>query len=251
MNRRLEYWNSIWRWWHYTTVYLGFIWWFILPFTIVLCTLIIYPFMTTSIPTILFAIGCLAILAFDAATNNPFRAIYKPIGTLLQVQIVICYSIYFALLDYMATINQNDEHEKQWFQNMEVLWGLYDTNKILKSQAEGQADDIANVLIPIIPLFAILLACFIYKELDKWFRTNFDVTVIADYRIERESRRIEIKRERDIRRKNKEVERKLREEVLAFGKSSDADSKKDEEGKEEAESKKEEAEEKKDEEIKS
>jgi hypothetical protein len=37
----------------------------------------------------------------------------------------------------MATINQDVEHERQWFQNMEVLWGLYDTNRILKSQAEG------------------------------------------------------------------------------------------------------------------
>jgi ribosomal protein L12E/L44/L45/RPP1/RPP2 len=147
----------------------------------------------------------------------------------------------------MATINQNDVHEAQWFQNMEVLWGLYDTNRILKFQAEGQGDDVANVLIPIIPLFAILCACFIYKELDKWFRTNFDVTIITDHKIERETRRIEIKRERDIHLKNKELEKKLRDEVLAFGASSDAGSKKDDEAKEKEsdESKKEDAEDKK------
>jgi hypothetical protein len=114
---------------------------------------------------------------------------------------------------------------------MEVLWGLYDTNRILKSQAEGQADDVANVLIPIIPLFAILIACFIYKELDKWFRSNFDVTIHTDYRIERETRRLEIKKERDIYRENKALEERLREEALAFGKSSDAGSKKDDEEK--------------------
>jgi hypothetical protein len=137
MSRRLEYWNSIWRWWHYTTVYLGFFFWFILPFAIVISTMVIYPFMTVSLPTILFVIGLLTIIAYDASTSNPYRAIYKPIGTLLQIQIVVCYSIYFSLLDYMATINQDVEHEKQWFQNMEVLWGLYDTNRILKTQAEG------------------------------------------------------------------------------------------------------------------
>jgi len=102
-------------------------------------------------------------------------------------------------------------------------------------------------LIPIIPLFAILCACFIYKELDKWFRTNFDVTIIADYKIERETRRIEIKKERDIHVKNKEIEQKLRDEVLAFGKSSDASSKKDDEAKEKDadEDKKDDAEDKK------
>ena len=114
---------------------------------------------------------------------------------------------------------------------MEVLWGLYDTNRILQNQAEGQADDVANVLIPIIPLFAILCACFIYKELDKWFRTSFDVTIPTNYKIEREARRIDIKRERDVHRANKDLQNKLREELLAGGlDSSEAGSKKDEEG---------------------
>jgi len=90
---------------------------------------------------------------------------------------------------------------------------------------------VANVLIPIIPLFAILIACFIYKELDKWFRSSFDVTIHTDYRIERETRRLEIKKERDIYRENKALEERLREEALAFGKSSDAGSKKDDEEK--------------------
>ena len=31
----------------------------------------------------------------------------------------------------MATYNQDNEAEKQQFQNMEVLWGLYSTNQIL------------------------------------------------------------------------------------------------------------------------
>lgn len=101
---------------------------------------------------------------------------------------------------------------------------------------------------PIIPLFVILCACFIYKELDKWFRTNFDVTIQTDYKIERETRRIEIKKERDIHNKNKEIEQKLRDELLAFGKSSDASSKKDDaeepDKAEDVEDKKEDAEEK-------
>ena len=168
---------------------------------------------------------------------------------------IVAYAIYFSLLDYMATIDQNSEHERQWFQNMEVLWGLYDTNRILQNQAEGQADDVANVLIPIIPLFAILCACFIYKELDKWFRTSFDVTIPTNYKIEREARRIDIKRERDVHRANRELQDKLREELLAGGlNSSDAGSKKDDEGKEKddasVEDKKEGEEEKKDDEKK-
>jgi hypothetical protein len=83
MSRRLEYWNSIWRWWHYTTVYLGFTFWFFLPFAVVVSTLVVYPFMTVSLPTILFLIGVLVIMGYDASTSNPYRAIYKPIGTIL------------------------------------------------------------------------------------------------------------------------------------------------------------------------
>lgn len=110
-------------------------------------------------------------------------------------------------------------------------------------------------MIPIIPLFAILLGCFIYKELDKWFRTNFDVTIQADYRIEREATRIQIKKERDIHRENKALEAKLRDDALAFGKSSDAGSKKDDEAKDQEDAadekdKKDDADEKKDEEEK-
>jgi hypothetical protein len=85
MSRRLEYWNSIWRWWHYTTVYLGFTFWFILPLAIIVAAMVVYPFMTISIPSILFVVGLLIILAYDASSSNPLRAIYKAIGTLLQI----------------------------------------------------------------------------------------------------------------------------------------------------------------------
>jgi len=83
MSRRLDYFNSIWRWWHYTTVYLGFFFWFILPIAVIIASFIAYPFITMSIPTIAFCITLLVIIAYDASTSNPFREIYKPVGTLL------------------------------------------------------------------------------------------------------------------------------------------------------------------------
>jgi hypothetical protein len=45
--------------------------------------MVVYPFMTTSIPSILFVVGLLIILAYDASSSNPWRAIYKAIGTLV------------------------------------------------------------------------------------------------------------------------------------------------------------------------
>ena len=60
---------------------------------------------------------------------------------------------------------------------MKVLWGVYQSKQVYESQRTGQADDIASVLLPIIPLFIILSCCFLQKELDKWFSISFIVTV--------------------------------------------------------------------------
>lgn len=67
---------------------------------------------------------------------------------------------------------------------------------------------------PIIPLFVILIVCFIYKELDRWYRSNFDITIHTNLKINRETLRIYIQREREIHQKNKELDKKLQQELL-------------------------------------
>ena len=75
MNKRLEEWNSIWRWWHYTKIYIGFFFWFILPLAIIVVTFTVYPFMAVSIPSVVMVLVLLILLAVGSS-NNQWRAIY-------------------------------------------------------------------------------------------------------------------------------------------------------------------------------
>lgn len=74
---------------------------------------------------------------------------------------------------------------------MKVLYGLYQSNSIIKSQQQGQADDVASVLMAIIPLFIILCICFIQKELESWFIKTFNITIHTNDSIFSEIKKIE------------------------------------------------------------
>lgn len=111
MNKRIENWKQTWRWWHYTKIYIAFFIWFILPLTIIILTFTLYPFMTVSIPSCVMLLIFLILLA-TGSSNNQWRAIYQSLGTLVQVMIVVCYSLYFGFIDQMASYNQNDPSER-------------------------------------------------------------------------------------------------------------------------------------------
>jgi len=121
--KRMEEWQVAWRWWHYSKVYVAFFIWFLLPITIILCTFYWYPLTTLSVPSVMMILSLLVLLA----VNGPdcWRSAYKPIGTLLQVMMCVCYLLYFVLLDYMAAYDLNDAQDRQQYHNMKVLWGQY------------------------------------------------------------------------------------------------------------------------------
>ena len=95
---------------------------------------------------------------------------------------------------------------------MKVLWGVYQSKQVYESQRTGQADDIASVLLPIIPLFIILSCCFLQKELDKWFSTSFMVTVQMTDEIRREVSKY-LRRQRQLEKQSiKEDQERVRRE---------------------------------------
>lgn len=176
MNKKIRSYKQQWACWHYTKIYFGFLLQFLLPITIILLTFIVYPLSTISVPSVIMVLIILILLATNASPDC-WRTIYRSIGSLVQIMICVCYTLYFALIDQMSSYDQNDQTERQQFQNMKVLWGVYQSKQVYESQRTGQADDIASVLIAIIPLFIILCTCFLQKELDKWFTHNFEVTI--------------------------------------------------------------------------
>lgn len=72
-------------------------------------------------------------------------------------------------------------------------------------------------------MFCILLVCFIYKELDKWFRSNFDVTIHLNANIARELKRILIKRDNEVVRQNMKTEKDLKKKAQQDNDSDDGD----------------------------
>jgi hypothetical protein len=77
----------------------------------------------------------------------------------------------------MSSYELSDPQERQQYQNMKVLWGLYSSSTIIQNESGGKADDVASILTSIVPLFIILCLCFIQKELDRWVTSNFNVTI--------------------------------------------------------------------------
>jgi hypothetical protein len=69
------------------------------------------------------------------------------------------------------------------------------------------------VLYGIIPLFAILCACFLFKLIDKWYEKNFNVLVHVDPSVKRELLRFKLREERDLKRMQKRLEEDLNKEV--------------------------------------
>lgn len=188
MNKKIRSYKQQWACWHYTKIYIGFLLQFLLPITIILLSFIIYPLSTISVPSVVMVLFLLILLATNASPDC-WRTIYRSIGSLTQIMICVCYTLYFALIDQMSSYDQNDQTERQQFQNMKVLWGVYQSKQVYESQQTGQADDIASVLIAIIPLFIILCTCFLQKELDKWFAHNFGVTVQVTDEVQLEVRK--------------------------------------------------------------
>lgn len=107
LTKTIDDWKDCWRWWHYMKVYLGFTIWFVLPITIILCTFYFYPLTTISVPSVIMIVALLILLAWY---SNPdcWRTAYKGIGTLLQIMMCICYTLYFFLLDVMESYDLND-----------------------------------------------------------------------------------------------------------------------------------------------
>lgn len=117
----------------------------------------------------------------------------------------VCYLLYFVLLEEMASYDLNKPQDRQQYQNMKVLWGLYQSSQIISSQLNGRADDVASILTALIPLFVILCLCFLLKELDKWFVEHFNVTIFVDVNIKREMLRFKLVEERRIPVENAEL----------------------------------------------
>jgi hypothetical protein len=147
------------------------------------------------------------------AVNAPdcWGTIFKSIGALNQVMISVCYVLYFSAMDQMSTYDLNDPTERQQYQNMKVLWGLYRSNEFFQNERSGQADDVASILFPIIPLFAIIVVCFVQKELDKWYQRNFNLTIPLNPEVKHEIRKFEVKEDLDFERRKKEVEDLVKE----------------------------------------
>jgi len=115
--------------------------------------------------------------------------------------ICVCYVLYVALIDQMASYDQRDPTQRQQFWNMKILWGQYQSNEFITAQTNGYADDVkgASVLYGIIPLFAILSACFLFKLIDKWYERNFNVLLHLDGPAKKELLRFKLREERDLR----------------------------------------------------
>lgn len=218
MNKKIERWLKTWRWWHYTKMYFAFILWLLLPVSIIISAFYFYPLSTISVPSVAMILVMLILLATNA---NPdcWRTIYKSIGTLLQVMITVCYILYFSLLDQMQTYDLNDATERQQYQNMKVLWGLYQSGIIIQSEQNGKADDVASILSAIIPLFVILCLCFVQKEIDKWFNKNFNVSIHVDPKIKREVLRHQLREDREFRK----LKRTMKEQLKAEAESRDGE----------------------------
>lgn len=176
MQKNIATWQNTWRWWHYTKVYFGFFLWAILPIAIIISSFYFYPMNTISVPSVAMVLVLLILLAVNAHPDC-WRTAYKSIGSLLQVMICVCYILYFSLLDQMTQYDLNDQQEHQQYTNMKILWGLYQSQQVIQSEQNGRADDVASILIAIIPLFVIICFCFIQKELDSWFFHNFNVSI--------------------------------------------------------------------------
>lgn len=98
---------------------------------------------------------------------------------------------------------------------MKVLWGQYQSNEFITAQTNGYADDVkgASVLYGIIPLFAILSACFLFKLIDKWYEKNFNVLIHLDGPAKKELLRFKLREERDLRTAQARQEEDLNREV--------------------------------------
>jgi len=70
---------------------------------------------------------------------------------------------------------------------------------------------VASILFPIIPLFAIIVVCFVQKELDKWYQRNFNLTIPLNPEVKHEIRKFEVKEDLDFERRKKEVEDLVKE----------------------------------------
>lgn len=99
----MEAFKEAWRWWHYTKYYTAFVFWFLLPISIILCTFYFYPLATLSVPSVAMILVLLCLLAMNA--KDCWRTIYKSVGTLLQIMICVCYLLYFILLDQMENFD--------------------------------------------------------------------------------------------------------------------------------------------------
>lgn len=88
---------------------------------------------TISVPSVIMVLIILILLATNASPDC-WRTIYRSIGSLVQIMICVCYALYFALIDQMSSYDQNDQTERQQFQNMKVLWGVYQSKQVYESQ---------------------------------------------------------------------------------------------------------------------
>ena len=112
MNKKISSYKKQWACWHYTKIYIGFALQFLLPITIILLTFIVYPLYTISVPSVLMVLIVLILLATNASPDC-WRTIYRSIGSLVQIMICVCYTMYFALIDQMSSYDQNDQAERQ------------------------------------------------------------------------------------------------------------------------------------------
>jgi hypothetical protein len=113
----------------------------------------------------------------------------------------------------MSSLDQTNPSERQVLQNKKVLWGLYQTSQVIASEQNGSADDVPSVFISIVPLFLILILCFLYKELDNWVYTNFNLTIHLTVPIKREVLRFTLRENRDIKKMNLEIEEALKDDL--------------------------------------
>jgi hypothetical protein len=47
--------------------------------------------------------------------------------------ICVCYILYVALIDQMASYDQRDPTQRQQFWNMKILWGQYQSNEFISA----------------------------------------------------------------------------------------------------------------------
>jgi hypothetical protein len=90
-----------------------------------------------------------------------------------------------------------------------VLWGLYRIDQIIAKNR--RADELVSVFLSIVPLFVILLFCFVYKELDGWITENFNISIHLTMDIKREVLRFKLNEEKEIGKQNDEIEQRIEE----------------------------------------